>query len=150
MPEDTQVLTASTPPCSSVDAAEMGAHQSSTKKTAIAAVRVSPSSSSYRHKVGDVETDDVDYEGRTESVGDEKADQASHGEGEIDYKTMSWFHAGVVMIAETISLGILSLPSALATVGFVPGVIFILGLGLIATYTGYVMWQVKMKYPEAR
>lgn len=40
------------------------------------------------------------------------------------------------MIAETIALGILSLPSALATLGMVPGVILIVGLGLIATYTG--------------
>ena len=52
------------------------------------------------------------------------------------------------MIAETVSLGILSLPAALATMGFVPGVILIISLGLIATYTGYVTYQVKMKHPE--
>jgi amino acid permease len=52
------------------------------------------------------------------------------------------------MIAETISLGILSLPSVLAAVGFVPGMILILGLGIIATYTGYTIGQFKMRYPH--
>jgi amino acid permease len=42
------------------------------------------------------------------------------------------------MIAETISLGILSLPSVLARIGLVPGLILIVGLGIIATYTGWV------------
>jgi hypothetical protein len=51
------------------------------------------------------------------------------------------------MIAETISLGILSLPSVLATVGLVPGFLLIFGLGIIATYSGYVIGQFKERYP---
>jgi amino acid permease len=52
------------------------------------------------------------------------------------------------MIAETVSLGILSLPSVLSTIGMVPGVLLIAGLGILATYTGYVFWQFKMAYPH--
>lgn len=52
------------------------------------------------------------------------------------------------MIAETISLGILSLPRAISAVGIVPGVLLILGLGLVATYTGYVLFQLKMAHPH--
>lgn len=52
------------------------------------------------------------------------------------------------MIAETISLGVLSLPSVLATIGFVPGIILIIALGLLATYTGYVLGQYKAAYPN--
>lgn len=63
------------------------------------------------------------------------------------YRTLSWWQASIIMIAETISLGILSLPSVLATLGFVPGVILIVGLGIVATYTGYVIGQFKMRYP---
>ena len=51
------------------------------------------------------------------------------------------------MIAETISLGILSLPSVLAAIGFVPGMILIAGLGILATYTGYVIGQFKLAHP---
>lgn len=50
------------------------------------------------------------------------------------------------MTAETVSIGILSLPSVLATVGIVPGVLLIAGLGGVATYTGYTIWQFKLEY----
>lgn len=52
-----------------------------------------------------------------------------------------------VMIAETISLGILSLPSVLATIGMAPGAILIASLGIVATYSGYVIGQFKMAHP---
>lgn len=52
------------------------------------------------------------------------------------------------MIAENISLGILSLPAVLAKVGLVGGVISIVLLGLFSTYSGYVLWQFKMRYPQ--
>jgi len=54
------------------------------------------------------------------------------------------------MIAETISLGILSLPSALATLGFLPGIIVVLFLGACASYTGYITYQFKLRYPTVR
>lgn len=68
-------------------------------------------------------------------------------DSEVKYRTMTWWQAAMVMIAETISLGILSLPSVLAAVGMVPGVIMIIGLGIVATYTGYTMYQFKLRYP---
>lgn len=52
------------------------------------------------------------------------------------------------MVAETISLGILSLPKAMAGLGIVPSIIILLGLGAIATYTGYVIGQFKIRYPH--
>lgn len=54
------------------------------------------------------------------------------------------------MIAETVSLGILSLPASMATLGFVPGTILIVVLGLAAWYTGHAVWQFKLKYPQIR
>ncbi|KAF2091649.1 hypothetical protein K490DRAFT_32850 [Saccharata proteae CBS 121410] len=66
---------------------------------------------------------------------------------EVKYKTMAWWQAGMVMIAENISLGILSLPAVAASIGLVPGIIVLILLGLLATYSGYVYWQFKMKFP---
>jgi amino acid permease len=67
---------------------------------------------------------------------------------DVKYRTMEWWQGALIMIAETISLGILSLPSVFATIGMVPGVVLTVGLGAIATYTGYVFWQFKMSYPH--
>lgn len=39
---------------------------------------------------------------------------------EVKYRTLQWWQCGMIMIAETISLGILSLPSAMAVTGLVP------------------------------
>ena len=54
----------------------------------------------------------------------------------------------MLMIAETISLGILSLPKALSTLGLIPGLILLVGLGALASYTGYVIGQFKLIHPE--
>ncbi|KAF2723424.1 hypothetical protein K431DRAFT_325500 [Polychaeton citri CBS 116435] len=61
---------------------------------------------------------------------------------------MTWWQACAIMIAETTNLGILSLPSVLATIGMVGGLILIVGLGILATYTGYVLSQFKAAYPH--
>ncbi|KAL1303747.1 hypothetical protein AAFC00_007090 [Neodothiora populina] len=67
---------------------------------------------------------------------------------EIQYKTMTWIQGALVMIAENISLGILSLPGVLAKVGLVGGLISIVALGIVTTYSGYVLWQFRMRYPH--
>ncbi|KJX98785.1 amino acid transporter like protein [Zymoseptoria brevis] len=69
-------------------------------------------------------------------------------DAEVKYRTLEWWQASMIMIAETISLGILSLPSVLGSIGMVPGVILILGLGIVATYTGYIFGQFKNAYPH--
>ncbi|XHG05571.1 hypothetical protein AWENTII_008789 [Aspergillus wentii] len=67
---------------------------------------------------------------------------------EVKYRTMTWWNCGMLMIAENISLGILSLPSAMATLGIVPSIILILGLSGISWYTGYVIGQFKQRFPH--
>jgi amino acid permease len=42
----------------------------------------------------------------------------------------------------------LALPSVLGAIGIVGGILLILGLGIIATYTGYVFGQFKEAYPH--
>lgn len=52
------------------------------------------------------------------------------------------------MIAENISLGILSLPAVIAKVGLIGGLISIIGLGIFTTYSGYLLWQFRMRFPQ--
>lgn len=52
------------------------------------------------------------------------------------------------MIAEIVSNGMLSLPSSLAVVGIVPGLIIIVFLGVFATYTSWLLVKFKMRHPE--
>jgi amino acid permease len=52
------------------------------------------------------------------------------------------------MVAETISLGILSLPAAISGLGVAPGIIVLIGLGIVASYTGYILGQFKLRHPH--
>lgn len=67
---------------------------------------------------------------------------------EVKYKVLKWWQCGCLMVAETVSLGVLSLPAAVAGLGLVPAIIILVGLGMLATYTGYIMGQMKWKYPQ--
>lgn len=69
---------------------------------------------------------------------------------QIRYKTLSWQMVAVLMVAEIVSNGMLSLPSSLAVVGIVPGVILIVFLGIFATYTSYLLIQFKLNHPEGK
>lgn len=67
---------------------------------------------------------------------------------DIKYKTLSWPLASLIMITEIVSYGLLSLPSALAVVGLVPGIILIVFLGIFATYTSWLLVQFKLRHPQ--
>ncbi|KAJ9138706.1 Transmembrane amino acid transporter [Pleurostoma richardsiae] len=67
---------------------------------------------------------------------------------DIHYRTLSWPLVAVLMIAEIVSNGMLSLPSSLAVVGIVPGVIVIVFLGVFATFTSWILIQFKLRHPE--
>ncbi|KAJ6010170.1 hypothetical protein N7522_005186 [Penicillium canescens] len=100
---------------------------------------------------GDRQNTSLDTEEKQESGQRPSHDENPFGdelEGETKYRTMKWWQCSMIMIAETISLGILSLPSAVAVLGIVCAVILIVGLGITATYTGYVIGQFKMRYPQ--
>lgn len=61
---------------------------------------------------------------------------------------MSWPLVAVLMIAEIVSNGMLSLPSSLAVVGVVPGVIVIVFLGVFATFTSWLLIEFKLRHPQ--
>lgn len=67
---------------------------------------------------------------------------------QIKYKTLGWPMVAVLMIAEIVSNGMLSLPSSLAVVGMAPGLILIIFLGIFATYTSWLLVKFKMRHPE--
>src|SRR3569833_4341005 len=64
---------------------------------------------------------------------------------QIHYRTLSWQLVAVLMIAEIVSNGMLSLPSSLAVVGIVPGTIIIVFLGVFAAFTSRVLIQFKLR-----
>ncbi|KAH8664199.1 transmembrane amino acid transporter protein-domain-containing protein [Xylariales sp. PMI_506] len=78
----------------------------------------------------------------------EPAPSYSQEDGEdINYRSLEWWQAGMILIAETVSLGILSLPAVVANLGLAPGIVLIIVMGLLSTYSGMVMGEFRSKYP---
>lgn len=66
----------------------------------------------------------------------------------IKYKTLSWQIVSILMIAEIVSNGMLSLPSSLAVVGLAPGLLLIIFLGAFAAYTSLLLVRFKLRHPS--
>ncbi|KXL46299.1 MAG: hypothetical protein FE78DRAFT_146451 [Acidomyces sp. 'richmondensis'] len=89
------------------------------------------------------------YYGGNRPITYDDEDVFGHEEGhDIKYKTLSWQLVAVLMIAEIVSNGMLSLPSSLAVVGIVPGIVIIIFLGVFATYTSWLLVKFKHRHPE--
>ncbi|KII93344.1 hypothetical protein PLICRDRAFT_100422 [Plicaturopsis crispa FD-325 SS-3] len=69
-------------------------------------------------------------------------------EHQIHYKTLSWQFVAMLMIAEIVSNGMLSLPSTLAIVGIVPAVILIIFLGIFGLFTAKLLVDFKLNHPD--
>lgn len=54
------------------------------------------------------------------------------------------------MIAEIVSNGMLSLPSSLAVVGIVPGLVIIVFLGIFGLFTAWILIKFKLRHPEGK
>lgn len=62
-------------------------------------------------------------------------------QGGKNFRTLHRWDTIFMMFANQIGLGILTLPSILGTLGIVPGIIAIIGIGCISWYTGYELLQ---------
>lgn len=92
-----------------------------------------------RSSWGTGEKRDSDNEGQVGNLFDQ---------GGKNYRTVGRWMSGIILITNQVGIGILSLPSALLTLGMVPGIIAIVGLGLLSTYTAYVLLQFYRRHPH--
>ncbi|KAI0348690.1 amino acid transporter [Trametopsis cervina] len=79
-----------------------------------------------------------------EQAEDVFGDERNH---DIQYKTLTWQFVSVLMMAEIISTGMLSLPNAMAVVGIVPALIITIFLGVFALYTAKLLIDFKLNHP---
>ncbi|KAK7193102.1 hypothetical protein DPSP01_007558 [Paraphaeosphaeria sporulosa] len=83
---------------------------------------------------------------RTGWTGDAHAG-ANEYPSQENYRTLGRWRACVILITIEVGIGVLSLPSALKTLGLIPGIIAIFGFGGLTTYCGYIMVQFYRRYP---
>ncbi|KAF7538488.1 hypothetical protein G7054_g2889 [Neopestalotiopsis clavispora] len=70
------------------------------------------------------------------------------GEGTVNFRNVGWIRAAMFMLKMTFATGVLSLPSALNSLGAVPGAIFILFWGLVNMYMAVIQGEFKLLHPS--
>ncbi|RMY42210.1 hypothetical protein D0866_00063 [Hortaea werneckii] len=69
-------------------------------------------------------------------------------EGGPNYRQVGRFAASVLMMKTEIGLGVLSIPDAFDSLGIVPGVIILIAISVITTWSAYVAGKFKLNHPE--
>ncbi|KAJ5745336.1 hypothetical protein N7520_010518 [Penicillium odoratum] len=82
----------------------------------------------------------------------QKAEMEDHevfkrGDGQVDFRTVSWIRASVIFIKIIFSTGILSIPSLMYGLGALPGALNVLGWTLLNTYCAIVQGNFRNAYP---
>ncbi|KAJ9112090.1 hypothetical protein QFC22_006390 [Naganishia vaughanmartiniae] len=70
------------------------------------------------------------------------------GEDGPNYRNLGWTGACIVMIKVQVGLGVLSLPATLHTLGLVPGVLLMLLICAMNTWSDWVVGAFKRRHPE--
>lgn len=61
---------------------------------------------------------------------------------------LGWPHAAVLVAKMQFGLGVLGIPSTFRTLGILPGVVSLLLLSAITTYSGVLVTQIRFRHPE--
>ncbi|OBS26149.1 hypothetical protein FPOA_00092 [Fusarium poae] len=69
-------------------------------------------------------------------------------QGGKTYRTLGRWDTVLILFTNQLGLGILSLPATIKTLGIVPGIIAILGIGAISWYAAYCLLQFYRKHPN--
>ncbi|CAL1705083.1 unnamed protein product [Somion occarium] len=99
--------------------------------------------SSFTEEKKDAEADSGPS-GPPKAAEDVFGDETNH---DIRYKTLSWQFVSMLMIAEIVSNGMLSLPNAMAAVGIVPALILTIFLGIFGLFTAKLLIDFKLNHP---
>ncbi|KAF2011031.1 hypothetical protein BU24DRAFT_355512 [Aaosphaeria arxii CBS 175.79] len=68
-------------------------------------------------------------------------------QSEETYRTLGRWRACVILITIEVGIGVLSLPSALKTLGLIPGIIALFFFGALTTYCGWILLLFYRAYP---
>ncbi|CAO1619753.1 unnamed protein product [Parajaminaea phylloscopi] len=67
---------------------------------------------------------------------------------DIHFTGLTWPHAAVIVAKVQFGIGCLGIPKTFSTLGYVPGLISLLLLSVICTYTGVLCGHIRLIHPE--
>ncbi|GAA6036097.1 hypothetical protein JCM8097_006613 [Rhodosporidiobolus ruineniae] len=70
------------------------------------------------------------------------------GEGQVNYRSLGWISATVLMCKSSIGIGVLSLPSSFEVLGIIPGVLILIFFASATLWSNYYIGVTKLKHPH--
>jgi hypothetical protein len=65
-----------------------------------------------------------------------------------NYRAVGWKGTAVLMLKTQIGLGVLSIPAVFHSLGLIPGVIVILIIGAMTSWSSYIVGVFKLRHPD--
>ncbi|KAJ4328792.1 hypothetical protein N0V84_000799 [Fusarium piperis] len=65
-----------------------------------------------------------------------------------NYRNVGWIGTVALMMKTQIGLGVLSIPAVFHSLGLVPGMVALIAIAVITTWSGYVVGTFKLRHPE--
>ncbi|KAE8377137.1 transmembrane amino acid transporter protein-domain-containing protein [Aspergillus bertholletiae] len=106
---------------------------------------------SERSPTNDPSDDMQDHSPKKEEVWEEVTHDAVFGEISEEgpnYRNVGFFGTVILMMKTQIGLGVLSIPTAFDTLGMIPGVIVLIAVAVITTWSAYVVGTFKLRHRE--
>ncbi|KAL9093944.1 MAG: hypothetical protein Q9165_003867 [Trypethelium subeluteriae] len=69
-------------------------------------------------------------------------------EGGPDYRAVGWKGTTVLMLKTQIGLGVLSIPQVFDSLGLIPGIICLLVVGVMTTWSDYIVGRFKLRHAD--
>ncbi|ORY88580.1 transmembrane amino acid transporter [Leucosporidium creatinivorum] len=86
--------------------------------------------------------------GRPQEPVEEQGVFGATEEGGVNYKTVSWTRASVVLMKAQIGLGVLGIPSIFQVLGLIPGIILLLVVYAMASFSAWAIPSFVKRHPE--
>ncbi|KAM5354735.1 hypothetical protein ACJ41O_001382 [Fusarium nematophilum] len=69
-------------------------------------------------------------------------------EGGPNYRAVGWVGTVALMMKTQVGLGVLSIPTVFDSLGLIPGIIVLIVIAAITTWSGYIVGTFKLRHPE--
>ncbi|CAL5871216.1 uncharacterized protein PFLUO_LOCUS5464 [Penicillium psychrofluorescens] len=91
--------------------------------------------------------EDVPASTYTKEDEEERFEVFQRGEGQVDFRTVSWIRAAIIFLKIIFATGVLSIPSLMYELGAFPGAINVVGWTVLNAYCAIIQGNFRNKYP---
>ncbi|EME48687.1 hypothetical protein DOTSEDRAFT_57995 [Dothistroma septosporum NZE10] len=91
--------------------------------------------------------DSPDPEVLVGQIDDYEEHEVFRKDGEVNFRTVGWPRASVIFLKVIFATGVLSIPTAMVSLGAIGGALNVIGFGMLNTYSGVITGDFRNRHP---